>query len=221
MFPSLIASANTAMHDRTFSDVEMLSWPSRNFLAPMTAITVQALLPMEMPKIVDCAIWCGRSQSVTLSCVLILQSVLPVDPTVSGCDVDCACLGQTLLAQMPSLQWGHWTSLFLGNLWPFLGCPHFLQWGFLWTAAIWLCCVDCSWMFLGCCGTSSGMDGGGGGGDNAKIPLLMDCISSFKLLSFVVSLSDASSSSFVMDRPHVASIWCYMWSVHRFFWVYV
>ena len=47
-------------------------------------------------------------------------------------------------------------------------------------------------MFLGCCGTSSGMDGGGGGGDNAKIPLLMDCISSFKLLSFVVSLSDAS-----------------------------
>lgn len=53
-------------------------------------------------------------------------------------------------------------------------------------------------MFLGCCGTSSGMDGGGGGGDNAKIPLLMDCISSFKLLSFVVSLSDASSSSFVM-----------------------
>lgn len=50
-------------------------------------------------------------------------------------------------------------------------------------------------MFLGCCGTSSGMDGGG---DNAKIPLLMDCISSFKLFSFVVSLSDASSSSFVM-----------------------
>ena len=42
------------------------------------------------------------------------------------------------------------------------------------------------------------MDGGGGGGDNAKIPLLMDCISSFKLLSFVVTLSDASSSSFVM-----------------------
>ena len=40
------------------------------------------------------------------------------------------------------------------------------------------------------------MDGGGGGGDNAKIPLLMDCISYFKLLSFVVSLSDASS--FVM-----------------------
>lgn len=53
-------------------------------------------------------------------------------------------------------------------------------------------------MFLGCRGTSSGMDGGGGGGDNSKIPLLMDCISSFKLLSFVVSLSDASSSSFVM-----------------------
>ena len=52
-------------------------------------------------------------------------------------------------------------------------------------------------MFLGCCGTSSGMDEGGGGGDNAKIPLLMYCISSLKLLSFVVSLSDASSS-FVM-----------------------
>ena len=53
-------------------------------------------------------------------------------------------------------------------------------------------------MFLGCCGTSSGMDGGGGGGDNPNIPVLMDCISSFKLLSFAVSLSGASSSSFVM-----------------------
>ena len=116
MFPSLIASANTAMHDRTFSDVGMLCWLSRNFLAAMTAITVQALLPMEMPKIVDCAIWCGRSQSVTLLCVLILYCVLPVDPTVSACDVGCACLGQTLLAQIPSLQWGHWTSLFFGNL---------------------------------------------------------------------------------------------------------
>ena len=42
------------------------------------------------------------------------------------------------------------------------------------------------------------MDGGGGGVDNAKIPLLMDCISNFKLLSFVVALSDASYSSFVM-----------------------
>ena len=53
-------------------------------------------------------------------------------------------------------------------------------------------------MSLGCCGTSSGMDGSGGGGDNAKIPLLIDCISSSKLLLFIVSLSDSSSSSFFM-----------------------
>ena len=62
----------------------------------------------------------------------------------------------------------------------------------LWTTAIWLCCLDCSWMSLGCCGTSSGMDGDSGGGDNAKIPLLIDYISSSKLLLFIVSLSDSS-----------------------------
>ena len=47
------------------------------------------------------------------------------------------------------------------------------------------------------------MNGGGGGGDNAKIPLLMDCISSFKLLSFAVSLSDASSSSLCYHCHHL------------------
>ena len=47
-------------------------------------------------------------------------------------------------------------------------------------------------MSLGCCGKSSGMDGGSGGGNNAKIPLLIDYISSSKLLLFIVSLSDSS-----------------------------
>ena len=37
-----------------------------------------------------------------------------------------------------------------------------------------------------CCGTTSGMDGSGGGGDNAKIPLLIDCISSSKLFYCVI-----------------------------------